>query len=88
MHTYYETVFYRARQDRFGNGEIVRVSDGASVFFQGEDARAFDESLGDLEARFPHNIGSPEFESAFNELCSEYEPVLNFEPWQEVHAKA
>ena len=41
-----ETNTYIVKSDNWGNHTLVRKSDNSSLFFQGDDARALDEFLG------------------------------------------
>ena len=41
-----ETNTYLVKSDNWGNHTLVRKSDNKSLFFQGDDARALDEFLG------------------------------------------
>lgn len=58
---------YSVSFDRFGHYLIVRLSDCASIYLQGDDARTFhDEFKGSL---------SP---TVLNHVCSQYDSVMEF----------
>ena len=72
-----ETAAYRLESDRFGFYTLTRLSDGASAFFQGDDAdlwsrnmEAIERCLGDDEAKLA---------STFDCLCSGYDDILSVE---------
>jgi hypothetical protein len=57
---------YRVLQHRFGCLEIIRASDGASVFFQGGEADEFEREL----------IAACK-KDRFDGLCADYNEVMS-----------
>jgi hypothetical protein len=75
MHIRYETSKYRLEQDRFGFVLLVRKADGATAFFQGDDADLWDRNMSSLESIKTWNAGnSPD--NSFDFLCSGYDDIL------------
>ena len=69
-----ETSAYRLERDRFGFYELTRKSDGASAFFQGDDADLWNRNMDALERC--HRDDEPRLVSTFDFLCSGYDDVL------------
>jgi hypothetical protein len=67
---------FTAIRDRFGNWAITRLSDGASVYLQGDDATEFEDNTRILDAMtYPNRL----FKTAEDEIdscLSEYESVM------------
>lgn len=72
-----ETDAYRLTSDRFGFYVLTRKSDGASAFFQGDDALLWDRNMDAIEHT---NIDDEaRLNSTFDCLCSGYDDILSVE---------
>jgi hypothetical protein len=69
----YETEAYALGVDRFGHYELTRKSDGASAYFQGDDADLWTRNM-----RAICQVHSLECarDKSFDCLCSGYDDVL------------
>jgi hypothetical protein len=74
----HETARYCLSMDRFGNYELTRKSDGASAYFQDDDARLWDdnmEAIVGIEVRGEWTAGNS-LDKSFDFLCSGYDDIL------------
>ena len=70
---------YSVKTDRFGNAEIVRLRDNASVYLQGDDAVEIESQMDALEATAENGypIGPfADFESHLDAILDAYDDVL------------
>jgi hypothetical protein len=69
---------FSATQDRMGNWTVRRLTDGAEVYLQGDDAAEFAYGYGLLESKsFAYPIGPfKTLEDHVDACLSDYEPVM------------
>ena len=72
-----ETAAYRLEVDRFGFYSLTRKSDGASAFFQGDDADLWSRNMEAIERCLSDN--EPRLVETFDCLCSGYDDILAVE---------
>lgn len=75
MATRHETKAYRLESDRFGFFTLTRLGDGASAFFQGDDATLWDRDMTAIEGVKVWNAGNT-LDKSFDFLCSGYDEIL------------
>jgi hypothetical protein len=71
----HETDKYRLASDRFGHFTLPRKSDGATVYFQGDDASLWDRNMTAIESIKKWNAGNS-LDKSFDFLCDGYEELL------------
>lgn len=76
-HTRHETASYRLVSTGYGF-ELVRLSDNASAFFQGDDANLWESNMAAIEGVQTWNAGNA-LDGSFDFLCSGYDEVLKVE---------
>lgn len=64
---------------RFGTAEITRLSDGASVFMQGDDAQEIESQLDALDASLEMHGGKFDYPRALDRMLDAYDTVLKKE---------
>lgn len=69
-----ETFRYTLNQDRMGFFELIRHADGASAYFQGDDADLWRRNMNTLE--YTNANDDKRLRHAFNFLCEGYDGVL------------
>lgn len=74
QYTRQETDAYKLERDRFGFYTLTRKHDGASAFFQGDDANLWDRNMDAIE--HCHANDESRLNSTFDCLCSGYDDVL------------
>jgi hypothetical protein len=74
----HETSAYRLATDRFGFYYLTRLSDNASVFFQGDDADLWERNMDAIEGVKTWNAGNT-LDKSFDFLCSGYDDILKAE---------
>ncbi len=75
MHIRHETSNYVLSQDHHGFFQLVRKNDGASLFFQGDDAELWERNMTALEGIAQWNAGNT-LDKSFNFLCDGYDDLL------------
>ena len=74
MFTHTITAAYKLESDRFGFYKLTRLSDGASAFFQGDDAQLWSRNMDAIERC--HADDEPRLVETFDCLCSGYDDIL------------
>lgn len=74
MFTHTITDAYRLETDRFGFYKLTRLSDGASAFFQGDDADLWSRNMEAIERCFIDD--EAKLINSFDCLCSGYDDIL------------
>jgi hypothetical protein len=69
---------YILSEDRHGFFHLHRIADGASAFFQGDDADLWDRNMRSLEGVKQWNAGNS-LDRSFDFLCSGYDDLLKVE---------
>jgi hypothetical protein len=69
-----ETRRYSLWEDRIGHFKLVRLSDGAEAYFQGEDADLWRRNMDAIEATHADNEAT--LNRSFNTLCEGYDEIL------------
>lgn len=72
--THTVTDAYRLERDRFGFYRLSRLSDGASAFFQGDDADLWSRNMEAIERCFIDD--EAKLINSFDFLCSGYDDIL------------
>lgn len=75
LHTRHVTASYRLDAHRFGCYELVRLADGATAFFQGDDAALWERNMDAIEGIKEWNVGNS-LDQSFDFLCSGYDDIL------------
>lgn len=75
MFKHMETDRYILNTDRMGFFELIRVMDGASLYFQGDDAQLWCRNMEAIEAT--HADDEVALERSFDFLCEGYDELLN-----------
>lgn len=78
MFTHTETDRYRLSFDAMGFVELFRKADGASAYFQGDDAALWWRNLDAMEKT--HADDEPALIRSFDFLCEGYDEVLAASP--------
>ena len=66
---------YKLETDRFGFYKLTRLCDGASAFFQGDDADLWSRNMEAIERCLSDN--EPRLVASFDCLCSGYDDILD-----------
>ena len=80
MATRHETARYKLESNRFGDFTLTRKSDGASQYFQGDDAQLWHHNMDAIEGIKTWNAGNT-LDKSFDFLCSGYDEVLDILPF-------
>lgn len=70
-----KTAAYHLESDRFGFYVLTRLSDGASAFFQGDDADLWRRNMDAIERTHADDVAR--LNATFDCLCSGYDDILS-----------
>ena len=75
MATQHETELYKLELDRFGFYTLTRKRDGATAFFQGDEASLWSRNMALIKAIDFGDGSVNSLDGSFNSLCSGYDDM-------------